>query len=109
MELAGIKTLVLPRVFDQLTEGAGSSTAFRSSDAWMRAAQLLDTPYHFPAWTPELEDAAYELRRCFTEACFPNRSAQQILFDSDAVIVSQALALGTDLLVTSDVNHSATT
>ena len=103
MELAGLKTLVLPRVFDQLTEGAGSSSQFRSSDAWVHVAKLPDTPYHFPTWTPELDDAAYELRRCFTEACFPNRSAHQILFDSDAVIVSQALALGTDLLVTSDV------
>ena len=104
MESAGLKTLVLPRVLDQLTEGAGSSKEFRLSDAWKRMIDLPDSPYNFPLWSSELDNAAYELRRCFTEACFPNKTAEQILFDSDAVIVSQALALGTDLLVTSDIN-----
>ena len=104
MESAGFKTLVLPRVWQQLTEGAGSSTQYRSSDAWLHVASLPDSPFQLAQWSPELEDAAYDLRRHFTEACFPRRTSEQILFDSDAVIVSQALALGTDMLVTSDVN-----
>ena len=104
MEAAGFKTLVLPRVWEQLTEGAGSSSQYRSSDAWRHVASLPNTPFAFAEWSPDLEDAAYDLRRHFTEACFPRRTAEQILYDSDAVIVSQALALGTDMLVTSDVN-----
>ena len=33
MESAGIKTLLLPRVWQQLIDGAGSSSQFRSTDA----------------------------------------------------------------------------
>ena len=104
MESAGCKTLLLPRVWQQLIEGAGSSSQFRSTDAWVRLAKQPNLPYRWVDWTGDLEDAAYDLRSHFTEACFPNRTAEQISYDSDAVIVSQALALGTDMLVTSDVN-----
>ena len=104
MESAGFKTLLLPRVWQQLIDGAGSSAQFRSTDAWVRLANHPNLPYRWVDWTSELEDAAYDLRSHFTEACFPNRTAEQISYDSDAVIVSQALALGTDMLVTSDVN-----
>ena len=104
MESAGFKTLLLPRVWQQLIDGAGASAQFRSTDAWVRLAKQPNLPYRWVEWTSDLEDAAYDLRSHFTEACFPNRTAEQISYDSDAVIVSQALALGTDMLVTSDVN-----
>lgn len=104
MESAGFKTLLLPRVWQQLVDRAGSSSRFRSTDAWVRLAKEPNLPYRWVDWTSDLEDAAYDLRSHFTEACFPNRTAEQISYDSDAVIVSQALALGTDMLVTSDVN-----
>ena len=104
MESAGLKTLLLPRVWQQLIDGAGSSAQFRSTDAWVRLAKEPNLPFRWVEWTNDLEDAAYDLRSHFTEACFPNKTAEQISYDSDAVIVSQALALGTDMLVTSDVN-----
>ena len=104
MESAGFKTLLLPRVWQQLIDGAGTSSQFRSTDAWVRLAKEPNLPFRWVDWTSDLEDAAYDLRSHFTEACFPNRTAEQISYDSDAIIVSQALALGTDMLVTSDIN-----
>ena len=108
MEMAGAKTLLLPKVWSQLTEGAGTSSQFRSSDAWVRLAkELHDTPaqpYQWVEWDTDLEDAAYDIRSHFTQACFPHCSAERIPQYDDAIIVSQALALGTDLLVTSDIN-----
>ena len=105
MEMAGAKTLLLPKVWSQLTEGAGTSSQFRSSDAWVRLSnELHNTTYQWVEWDKDLEDAAYDIRSHFTEACFPHCSAELIPHYDDAIIVSQALALGTDLLVTSDIN-----
>jgi len=104
MEDASTRTLLLPQVWTELTHGAGMTSTFRSADAWRRLAEQPDSPFRWAEWSDDLEEAALDLRGLFTQACFPRRTAEQIPYHSDAIIVSQALALGTDLLVTSDIN-----
>lgn len=104
MESAGCATLILPEVWRELTRNAGSGHRFRAADAWVRLAELPGTPFRWVEWSAELDAAVEDLLNHFTEACFPTKTAEQIAFSSDAIIVAQALVLGTDLLVTTDVN-----
>ena len=104
MEEAGARTLILPRVWEELTTSHRASARFNAAAAWRAIAERPDAPFQWVAWTDEHERRAEEIRSRFTQACFPKHASDQIDLNSDAVIVSQALALGTDVLVTSDVN-----
>ena len=104
MELAGTRTLILPKVWEELTYSHPASARFNAAAAWKEIAERPDAPFQWVAWTDEHERLAEEVRSRFTQACFPKHASDQIDLNSDAIVISQALALGTDVLVTSDVN-----
>ena len=104
MEDAGIHTLMLPQVWRELTSAHPASSQFSAAQAWHRIRKMPDAPFRWVKWTDDLELAAEEIREHFTQACFPGIAADQMHSHGDAAIVSQALAMGTDILVTSDVS-----
>ena len=103
MEQAGRRTLIVPQVWRELTEAQGPRSRAYPKAAWRHLAAVPDSPFELPALTEEQEEAAYAIRAKFTTACFPGSQPASIHTVSDAVIVSQALALGTDVLVTGDI------
>ena len=103
MEQAGYRTVILPQVWAELTYEPDSPRGFTTTLAWQGMARLADAPFHWPTLTDEQNDLSRRIRSRFTEACFPKIPADMIERHSDAIIVSQALALGTDALVTGDI------
>jgi len=104
MELAGTRTLILPRVWEELTYSHPASARFNAAAAWRAIAKRPNAPFQWITWTDEHERRAEAIRSRFTQACFPKHASDQIELNSDAIVISQALALETDVLVTSDVN-----
>ena len=103
MEQAGRKTVIVPEVWRELTQSQGPATREYPKDAWRRLAGRPDSPFLLPSLSEEQEEAAYAIRSKFTSACFPGAHPATIHTHGDALIVSQALALGTDVLVTGDI------
>ena len=103
MEQAGRKTVIVPEVWRELTRSQGPAAREYPKDAWRRLAERQDSPFVLPSLSEEQEEAAYEIRSKFTSACFPGTHPVTIHGHSDALVVSQSLALGTDVLVTGDV------
>lgn len=103
MDSAGTRTLVLPQVWRELTYEPEPPRAFGATQAWQAAAHHPEAPYRWARLTAEENERAREIRARFTQACFPQVPHDGIMNHGDAVIVSQALALKTDALVTSDI------
>lgn len=103
MEAAGLLTLVLPEVLRELTREPVPERKFTSAKAWREAVKRQDTPFLWVVLTEDEHRLAQDMRASFTQACFPMTPRDGIMTHGDAIIVSQALALGTDALVTSDV------
>ena len=110
MESAGLPTLVLPQVWKELTkesEGAQGHHVM-SVGAWHGVRRTQDAPFRWIELDNDQLRLAHEIRSSFTEACFPLVPCDRIHTHPDAIIASQALALGTDALVTGDIrtiNH----
>ena len=104
MESAGLRTLILPQVWEELTRHHPASRRYGAAQTWAKLAEYDDAPFRWVQWTDDQERTAEEIRSRFTQACFPLHAADQIDTNSDAVVISQALTLGTDVLVTTDVN-----
>lgn len=103
MDNAGMPTLVLPEVWRELTYEPEPPRAFGSTQAWQAAAHHPAAPYRWVRLTADEYERTREIRAMFTQACFPQVPQDGILNHGDAIIVSQALALRTDALVTSDI------
>ena len=103
MEQAGRKTIIVPEVWRELTKSQGPAAREYPKTAWRRLAERPDSPFALPSLSDEQEEVAYDLRSKFTSACFPGVHPVTIHTHSDALIVSQSLALGTDILVTGDI------
>lgn len=103
MEQAGRKTVIVPEVWRELTQSQGPAAREYPKTAWRRLAERQDSPFVLPNLSEEQEETAYEIRSKFTSACFPGTHPVTIHGHSDALVVSQSLALGTDVLVTGDV------
>lgn len=103
MEQAGRKTVIVPEVWRELTKSQGPAAREYPKNAWRRLAAMPDSPFTLPSLSDEQEEVAYDLRSKFTSACFPRVHPVTIHTHSDALIVSQSLALGTDILVTGDI------
>ena len=104
MESAGLHTLILPQVWEELTRRHPASKRYSPAQAWANLAECEDAPFRWVEWTDDQECVAEEIRSRFTQACFPLHAAFQIDTSSDAIIISQALTLGTDVLVRGDLN-----
>ncbi len=103
MEQAGRKTVIVPEVWRELTQSQGPAARAYPKNAWRRLAERPDSPFLLPGLSEKQEEAAYQIRSKFTSACFPGVHPLTIHTHSDALVVSQSLALGTDVLVTGDV------
>ena len=106
MDSSNMRTLVLPQVWRELTyepDPTHPARAFGSSDAWQAASRHPDAPYRWAELSAHEVELSREIRSRFTKACFPQVPRDGIMNHSDAVIISQALALRTDALVSSDV------
>ena len=103
MEQAGRKTVIVPEVWRELTQSQGPAAREYPKNAWRRLAERPDSPFVLPSLSEEQEEAAYDIRSKFTSACFPGVHPVAIHTHGDALVVSQSLALGTDILVTGDI------
>ena len=103
MEQAGYKTVIVPEVWRELTESKAPAAREYPKKAWRHLATLSDSPFVLPVLSDDQEEVAYGIREKFTTACFPCVHPANIHIHSDALIVSQSLALGTDVLVTGDI------
>ena len=103
MEQAGRRTLIVPQVWRELTQAQGPRSRAYPKAAWRHLATVADSPFALPVLTDEQEETAYAIRAKFTTACFPGSHPVSIHAHSDALVVSQSLALGTDVLVTGDI------
>lgn len=103
MEQAGLPTLLLPTVWEQLTrtrrKNASVNTAY-----WRRLRSHNDAPFRWIELNDDHQEAVEDVLAHFTEPCFPKLAADQVPDDPDANIVAEALVLGTDVLVTQDIN-----
>ena len=61
------------------------------------------SPYRIVTLTPEQEELAERIRTVIDPACFPNTDPEDIPDLGDASIVSESMALGAKLLLTSDL------
>ena len=108
MESSGCLTAVLPMVFVELTAVYESSRAGDvprlHRDAWLAALDDQDTVFHKVEMTDRQQDAAAEVRGKFDLKCFPRlNDASEIYGNPDAIVLSQGLACGMDILVTNDL------
>lgn len=79
-----------------------------SVGAWHGVRRTQDAPFRWVELDNDQLRLAHEIRASFTEACFPKVPCDRIHTHPDAIITSQAMALGTDALVTGDIrtiNH----
>ncbi len=104
MDDAKLPTLVLPQVRHELTRGLRADGGFNSAAAWLMAQDSPDAPFKWASLDREQEQRALEMRRMFTQSCFPKTPVDRIETDGDAVAVSEALVLGVDFMVTGDFN-----
>ena len=105
VEQAGLRTPLLPTVWDQLTYKRKSASAVNVNVAsWERIASYKDAPFRWVELDDGQKDAVDDLLQHFTQPCFPRLTADQIPDDPDANIIAEALVTGTDVLVTQDVN-----
>ncbi len=70
---------------------------------WGRMWADGNSPYRIVALTPEQEELAERIRTVIDPACFPNTDPEDIPGLGDAAIVSESMALGAKLLLTSDL------
>ena len=103
MDRAGLATLVLPQVWRELTSTPAGLPPTPSVLAWQRLKAMPGAPYRWAMLDSAQAEAALELRRHFTQACFPRSLPDEIENDSGAIVVSEAIALETDVLVTGDI------
>ena len=103
MEHAGVRTLVLPKVWDELTPDPEEQPGSMTAAGWIGIRNLARPPFRWVELTQDQLRLAYEIRSSFTEGCFLGVPSDRIHRHPDAVITSQALALGTDALVSGDI------
>ena len=110
LEQADCRTIVLPRVYEELT---ASSLAQRDkrhegrniqAETWDRAIQSPDSPYLLVELSDDQKDAAAEFLRRFNLRCFPSlNEVGEIARSPDAEIIAQGLAFGADIIITNNM------
>ena len=108
VESSGLPTLLLPKVWDELTQQPEKGVGSMTSAGWLALRRFSPAPFKWVELTSEQLEFAHEIRSSFTEGCFLGVPCDRIHRHPDAIITSQAIALGTDALVTGDIrtiNH----
>lgn len=103
MEQAGLPTLLLPTVWEQLTRTRRKSASVNTA-SWQRLRSHNDAPFRWIELNDDQQEAVEDMLAHFTEPCVPKLAADQVPDDPDANIVAEALVLGTDVVVTQDIN-----
>ena len=103
MEQAGLHTVLLPTVWEQLASTRKGRIGVNAA-SWRRVRTHRDAPFRWLELDNEQREAVDDVLQHFTEPCFPKLVADQIPDDADANIIAEALVVGTDVLVTQDIN-----
>ena len=103
MEQAGLRTVLLPTVWEQLASARRNKIGVNAA-SWRRARTHPNAPFRWLELDDEQQEAVDDVLQHFTEPCFPRLVADQIPDDADANIIAEALIVGTDVLVTQDIN-----
>ena len=103
MEQAGLRTALLPTVWEQLASTRKDRIGVNAA-SWRRVRTQPNAPFRWLELDNEQQEAVEDVLQHFTEPCFPRLVADQIPDDADANIIAEALVLGTDVLVTQDIN-----
>ena len=102
MDRAGLDTLILPQVWRELTTTPSGMAPTSSVRGWFRMAETPEAPFRWARLDPEQAERAAEIRRLFTQVCFPRSAPDEVATNSDAIIISEGVVLNTDVLVTGD-------
>ena len=102
MDRAGLDTLVLPQVWRELTATPSGMSPTSSVQAWSRMRETVDAPFRWAGLDAEQAGRASEIRRLFTQACFPRSAPDEVTTNGDAIVISEGVVLNTDVLVTGD-------
>ena len=103
MEQAGLRTVLLPTVWEQLAHPRRNKIGVNAA-SWQRMRTQRNTPFRWLELDEAQQEAVDDVLRHFTEPCFPRLAADQIPDDADANIIAEALIVGTDVLVTQEIN-----
>lgn len=110
LEQAGCRTLVLPRVYEELTAPTLAQRDKRhggrniQAETWEQAIQSPDSPYLLVELSDDQQDAAAEFLTRFNLRCFPSlNEVGEIARSPDAEIIAQGLACGADVIVTNNM------
>ena len=103
MEQAGLRTVLLPTVWEQLAHPHRNKVGVNAA-SWRRVRMYRDAPFRWLELDDAQQEAVDDVLQHFTEPCFPRLAADQIPDDADANIIAEALVVGTDVLVTQDIN-----
>ena len=110
LEQADCRTVVLPRVYKELTASSLAQRDKRHKDrniqaeTWDRAIQSPDSPYLLVELSDDQQDAAAEFLRRFNLRCFPSlNEVGEIARSPDAEIIAQRLAFGADIIITNNM------
>ena len=110
LEQADCRTVVLPRVYKELTASSLAQRDKRHQDrniqaeTWDRAIQSPDSPYLVVELSDDQQDAAAEFLRRFNLRCFPSlNEVGEIARSPDAEIIAQGLAFGADIIITNNM------
>ena len=110
LEQADCRTLVLPRVYEELT---APSLAHRAAsckgrniqaEAWDQAIRSPNSPYLLVELSDDQKDAAAEFLMRFNLRCFPSlNEVGEIARSPDAQIIAEGLAYGADVVITNNM------
>ena len=110
LEQADCRTLVLPRVYEELT---APSLAYRAASckgrniqaaAWDQAIRSSNSPYLLVELSDDQKDAAAEFLMRFNLRCFPSlNEVGEIARSPDAQIIAEGLAYGADVVITNNM------
>ena len=110
LEQANCRTLVLPRVYDELTAPSLAQREKRykgrniQAEEWDQAIQSPDSPYLLVEMSEDQKDAAAEFLMRFNLRCFPAlNEVGEIARSPDAEIIAQGLACGADVVITNNM------
>ena len=103
MEQAGLRTVLLPTVWEQLASTRKDRIGVNAA-SWRRVRAHRNAPFRWLELDDGQKEAVEDVLQHFTEPCFPKLVADQISEDADANIIAEALVVGTDVLVTQDIN-----
>ena len=110
LERANCRTLVLPRVYEELTAPSLAQRDKRyqgrnmQAEEWGQAIHSPDSPYLLVEMSEDQKDAAAEFLTRFNLRCFPSlNEVGEIARSADAEIIAQGLAYGADVVITNNM------